>query len=569
MKQKNIARVLALLLALVMMTGPALAAGKFPDIPKGSAYASATEFLAERGIITGYPDGTYGPKNTITRAEMATILCRFTGLEEEASKLAGKSSFSDLSAGHWASGYVSAARKYGMINGYPNGTFGPEKPILLEEAIKTTMCVLEDAGSFDTGAAPWYQPYCDAAEERGLLKGTASKLGSPVTRDDMALILYNAGVTLDRNQSIQRWKTASHTDVYRDYSVRDSERYSWCIESRDANDVRLKNTFSVEPNTPYLISARVKLENVVNYEQKALGVQISSGNYDCSVSLLGNSDWRTIRKVTVSDEEGNLDACFDLGHNSNTCTGRAWFSGLTVEKLSDFRNDGDTTWHFLYVIPTHEYMDVTDPNTGKVTRVTKVRTKIDIQNAQDNISEFTDELYELSQGKISADLDTVILDAPFGGPKADEALKGIMSVPREDSLDYLVQQGVDVDKYDHIIFSTDMEQEQYGGLGGGTALYKNVVWRSRVFTWPGERYSSPFKSAVFVHEFLHSIEQYSKFLGLPCAVLHNGEGYGYTDSDGWKWNSFYRDFINKEISSDGELVGVDPIVWSLPPSVFK
>lgn len=52
-------------------------AKKFPDVPNDAWYAKAIEFVTERGLMTGYEDGTFRPNDRLTRAEAATILMRF------------------------------------------------------------------------------------------------------------------------------------------------------------------------------------------------------------------------------------------------------------------------------------------------------------------------------------------------------------------------------------------------------------------------------------------------------------------------------------------------------------
>ena len=49
----------------------------FPDVPASAWYAEAVNELAARGIVNGYPDGSFKPEQTATRAEVATLLVRF------------------------------------------------------------------------------------------------------------------------------------------------------------------------------------------------------------------------------------------------------------------------------------------------------------------------------------------------------------------------------------------------------------------------------------------------------------------------------------------------------------
>lgn len=80
--------------------------------------------LTAKGVISGYPDGSFQPDRPITRAEFSAILCRALNL----SPSSNQGNFSDLSS-HWAKGYVLALVEMGFIKGYPDGAFAPDAPI--------------------------------------------------------------------------------------------------------------------------------------------------------------------------------------------------------------------------------------------------------------------------------------------------------------------------------------------------------------------------------------------------------------------------------------------------------
>ncbi|MCX5970290.1 MAG: S-layer homology domain-containing protein [Coprothermobacterota bacterium] len=77
--------------------------------------------LTAKGIISGYPDGTFQPDRLVSRAEFSAILCRALNL----SPSTNQGDFSDLSS-HWAKGYVLALVEEGFIKGYPDGAFAPD-----------------------------------------------------------------------------------------------------------------------------------------------------------------------------------------------------------------------------------------------------------------------------------------------------------------------------------------------------------------------------------------------------------------------------------------------------------
>jgi hypothetical protein len=109
----------------------------FPDVAKSAWYYKPVAYLAHIGVITGYPDGTFGPDRPMTRAEFVTIIAKFFELEPTA-----ESKFPDI-AGHWASSYIIAVENKGWINGYPDGTFGPGKHLTRAEAVSMINRMLE------------------------------------------------------------------------------------------------------------------------------------------------------------------------------------------------------------------------------------------------------------------------------------------------------------------------------------------------------------------------------------------------------------------------------------------
>ena len=108
----------------------------YSDVASDAWYATAVATLSNMGIITGRPDGTFGPNDHITRAELATIAARF-----DSSEYSGANQFSDIS-GHWAASYVNRAAARGWVNGYPDGTFRPNADITRAEVMTLVNNVL-------------------------------------------------------------------------------------------------------------------------------------------------------------------------------------------------------------------------------------------------------------------------------------------------------------------------------------------------------------------------------------------------------------------------------------------
>ncbi len=111
-----------------------------------------------------------------------------------------KVSFQDVPADYWGHDAIEIFAQCGYINGYPDGTFMPDKPVDYAEFY--TMLVraqlMDGSGQYLTGGNPWWKPFLDVARECGFTKGTllenayvngqwdVNKVGTPMTRYEMA-----------------------------------------------------------------------------------------------------------------------------------------------------------------------------------------------------------------------------------------------------------------------------------------------------------------------------------------------------------------------------------------------
>lgn len=102
---------------------------KFPDVPNGKWYTKYIAHLEELGIMKGYDDGKFIPTNKITRAEFATIISRQYKLTE--SELI---QFKDLNYNHWTADDIMKVATAGIMEGYPDKTFGHTLAVTRAEA---------------------------------------------------------------------------------------------------------------------------------------------------------------------------------------------------------------------------------------------------------------------------------------------------------------------------------------------------------------------------------------------------------------------------------------------------
>lgn len=96
-------------------------------------FKEAIQELYQRGILDGYGDGTFGPQNPINRAESLKVLLEALGEDVEEN---GETDFSDVPEGAWFAKYVRKAKMRGIVKGYEDGSFKPGQTVNQVELLK-------------------------------------------------------------------------------------------------------------------------------------------------------------------------------------------------------------------------------------------------------------------------------------------------------------------------------------------------------------------------------------------------------------------------------------------------
>lgn len=163
--------------------------------------------LVQKGYITGYGDGSLGLNNKITRAEFVTIIARAVEAQESSISTIRyvDSGFKDVNPVAWYNPYVVIASTRGIINGYPDVTFKPDKDVSYQEAItmlvRTVLEPYERLIVDNSGNYP--QNYIAKAQELGLLKDVVildAKLQAD--RYTVFTMLYNVLELQEQNKPI-------------------------------------------------------------------------------------------------------------------------------------------------------------------------------------------------------------------------------------------------------------------------------------------------------------------------------------------------------------------------------
>ncbi|MBR3561546.1 MAG: S-layer homology domain-containing protein [Oscillospiraceae bacterium] len=136
-------KIVSIVLALTMVFAlaiPALASS-YADVADDAWYAEAVEALREKGIMNGMGSGKFGPDETFTRAQLATVLYRMAG----SPAVTGEDSFTDTERDTWYSDAVLWASQNEVVNGMGNGLFGANEAATQEQL---TVMLWRDAGSY-------------------------------------------------------------------------------------------------------------------------------------------------------------------------------------------------------------------------------------------------------------------------------------------------------------------------------------------------------------------------------------------------------------------------------------
>lgn len=198
-----------LLLMVLIASFGTLQSFAFPDVSSDYWAAPEIEILSEKGVIVGYPDGTFKPDENVTRAEFAAMAIRALG--QEHTKVAQPVHFSDIDESHWAYEDIQKALYFDLIsNEKENDIFRPEDSVSRAESLSVAVNALTtetistakakevlSQKYTDTNTIPeWFLIPAGKAEILGMIVNAPSvdKKGleaeRPATRAEVASILY-------------------------------------------------------------------------------------------------------------------------------------------------------------------------------------------------------------------------------------------------------------------------------------------------------------------------------------------------------------------------------------------
>ena len=290
--KRNLSKIVALLVVVVMvfvsLTSMASAAATLNDI-EGHWANNYIQTLADKGIINGYPDGTFKPDNSITRAEFCKTVVGSLVSEGKIGYVTTTNTFIDVPSSEWFSKYVETAYANNLVSGKGNGLFDPEANITRQEMAKivalvfcklnsTSVNVMKegiDLSSYNltdlNEADEWATDFLAVALSVGLMKGDGSTFRpqGQVTRAETATVTYRIIMPAGTPIPTQTLKpTPVSTPVptplsYDDYATYVQNNFSnWTIDNK--YPLSFYNASVYENGNPSSIYIQLNV-NMLNY----------------------------------------------------------------------------------------------------------------------------------------------------------------------------------------------------------------------------------------------------------------------------------------------------------------
>lgn len=208
---RTLKKSLALVLALVMVFSLAItASADFTDADE-IAYPDEVELLVALDIMEGYPDGSFGAKKTLNRAEAAVIIARLNAFFDET---AVTPSYTDMAGYGWANWAVAYAENAGIVNGTAEGIFEPATTLTGYMWVKMLLVSMGyDAVENGMVGAAWQVAVAKLDKSVGI-SGGAFDLSKEITREEAALFAYNALLATRDGQTWAVWHETSDGGHY-------------------------------------------------------------------------------------------------------------------------------------------------------------------------------------------------------------------------------------------------------------------------------------------------------------------------------------------------------------------
>ncbi|MAE68260.1 hypothetical protein CL635_00405 [bacterium] len=297
--------------------------GGFSDVSTNHPYVQAIEYIRDKGIVKGFPDGTFRPDATINRAEFSKIIVGATNDKDRIEKC-GSTYFIDARLGEWYNKYICTAKDEGIVDGYPDGTFRHGNPIAFVEAAK----IIVKAFGLPTETNErdiWFVPFTDVLAEKRTIPLSIKSLDQKITRGEMAEIAYRLYI------GETQLPTVNYEQMLRDSGVLSEKEqemisYEWRGEEVPSDILRFTNLETLILNNydlsriPDEIGQLEKLKHLIVFTNNLSQTPPSLTQWTNLRTLALEGNGKGSKLTVLPNDIGNLENLNVLRLHNNSIT---------------------------------------------------------------------------------------------------------------------------------------------------------------------------------------------------------------------------------------------------------
>ena len=362
---RNLKRALSLALAAIMLIGMMVVSASATGLDDFSdkdkvVNKDAVSMLTTLGVINGKEDGSYfDPTGNVTRAEMAKMIATVLnqGADVDGLYVGMNTGLTDVK-GHWAESYINYCYSLGIIAGRGNGKFDPAATVTGNEAAKMLLVAAGyDAQLEGLTGADWAIKTASLASTLGIFDNLSVATSDPLTRDNAALLIYNA---LDI-EMIQKYENG-YAIAFGDHRTLLSTKYGvYKVEGVVTGNewAQLEDTDSEDA----LAAGKTKMDHVKVYKSTTSNTVVGEYeteknpvifNVSTPVDMLGQTVTMYVRKTTVLANSEVLGVYVNGNNNVVKTTADTQDTMKDFLKGTGLSVDGDTAYYVNYGVMKSE-----------------------------------------------------------------------------------------------------------------------------------------------------------------------------------------------------------------------
>ena len=362
---RNLKRALSLALAAIMLIGMMVVSASATGLDDFSdkdkvVNKDAVSMLTTLGVINGKEDGSYfDPTGNVTRAEMAKMIATVLnqGADVDGLYVGMNTGLTDVK-GHWAESYINYCYSLGIIAGRGNGKFDPAATVTGNEAAKMLLVAAGyDAQLEGLTGADWAIKTASLASTLGIFDNLSVATSDPLTRDNAALLIYNA---LDI-EMIQKYENG-YAIAFEDHRTLLSTKYGvYKVEGVVTGNewAQLEDTDSEDA----LATGKTKMDHVKVYKSTTSNTVVGEYeeeknpvifNVSTPVDMLGQTVTMYVRKTTVLANSEVLGVYVNGNNNVVKTTADTQDTMKDFLKGTGLSVDGDTAYYVNYGVMKDE-----------------------------------------------------------------------------------------------------------------------------------------------------------------------------------------------------------------------